>query len=101
MSDEPKKSGYWTDPQGNRRPDSEYQNVEDLMEISDNLQDHPEGSMLGWIITSLSELVGDPGTTCKDVRGVRTGEGFASFLLTDHEHPSARVTLTFEDGKEP
>lgn len=97
MSEEPKKSNYSVDPSGNQIPGSERQHIEDLMELRDSIEAHPEGLVLGQIIVEMVDLVGDPGTTFKDVRDVRTGEGYASFLLTDHEHRPARITLTFED----
>lgn len=97
MTEEPKKSNYSVDPDGNRVPGSERQNIEDLMELRDGIEDHPEGLLLGQLIVEMLDLVGDPGTTFNDVRDVRTAEGYASFLLTDHEHRPARVTLTFED----
>lgn len=94
--EEPRKSGYRTDPYGNEVPGSEMQNIEDLMELREGLRDHPEGLVLGELIVCMIDLVGDPGTTFKDVRDVRTGEGYASFLLTDHESGPARITLTYE-----
>lgn len=94
--DEPKKSGYWT-RRGYKSPGTEMQSMEDLMELQESVEDHDEGRTLGWVITAMIDLVGDSGTTFKDVRDVRTGQGYAAFLLTDHEHTPARITLTFED----
>jgi hypothetical protein len=71
------------------------QNIDDLMELRDSIEGHPEGLILGQVIVGMIDLVGDPGTTFKDVRDVRTGDGYASFLLTDYEHPSSRLTLNF------
>lgn len=99
MTDEPKKSGYATDATGQKIPGSERQSIDDLMELRDAIEDHPEGLILGQVVVAMTELVADPGTTFKDVRDVRTGEGYASFLLTDHEQPSSRVTLDFPYGE--
>jgi hypothetical protein len=94
-SGEPIKSGYWVDPEGNKVTGSEMQNIDDLMELRDSIESHPEGLILGQVIVCMIDLVADTGTTFKDVRDVRTGEGWASFLLTDHEIAPARITLDF------
>jgi hypothetical protein len=52
---------------------------------------------MGWIIVALGSLVGDSGTTFKDIRDVRVSEDQGSFLLTDWEHESLRVTVEFEE----
>lgn len=38
------------------------------------------------------------GDVYKDARDLSTGDGYASFLLTQHCGKTARITLTFEDG---
>lgn len=99
MSKEPRKSTYTTDASGNKVPGSERQSIDDLMELRDSIDEHPEGLMLGQVIVCMIDLLADPGTTFKDVRDIKTGVGYASFLLTDHEHPASRLTLDFPYGE--
>lgn len=97
MTKEPKKSAYATGPNGEKIPGSERQSMDDLMEIREDLRQHPEGLMLGEVIVSMYDLIADPGTTFEDARDVRTADGHASFLLTTEDYRPARITLTFEE----
>src|SRR5215211_4517072 len=87
VGDDPQKSGYWKQPDGTRAPNSEHQSIDDLMAVQERLQDAGgPGPAMGWIIVALESLVGDSGTTFKDIRDVRVSEDQGSFLLTDWEH---------------